>query len=101
MADVGLVLDIELHQQVEISGCGIDFGRDLGICELVRHIVGLAELALDLDEKGYHPPLRPMRPHDSGCRNPAKSRRVDKARQTEPSFGSSAFAALVTGFAAP
>src|SRR6266436_7598025 len=31
MADVGAVLDIELHQQVEVAGGRIDFGRDLGI----------------------------------------------------------------------
>jgi len=40
-----------------------------------------------------------MRPHESGHRNPAKSRRVDKARQAHPEFGH-ADAGLATGAAA-
>src|SRR5262249_1316638 len=58
MADVGLVLDVEFHQQVEVAGGRIDLGSELGIRELVRHVVGLAELALDLDEEGDHSRLR-------------------------------------------
>src|SRR5438094_1546332 len=58
MADVGLLLDVELHQQVVISGGRIDLGCELGVGELVRDLVGFAELALDLDEEGDHSPLR-------------------------------------------
>src|SRR5436190_24333772 len=54
MADIGAGLDVELDQQVEFAGGRIDFGGDLGVGELVRHFVGLAELALDLDEEGNH-----------------------------------------------
>src|SRR6516225_1681104 len=54
MTDVGLVLDIEFHQQVEVAGGGIDLGSELGIRQLVRHFVGLAELAFDLNEEGDH-----------------------------------------------
>jgi len=70
-------LDIELYQQIEFSGGRIDFGGDLGIRELIRHFVGLAELALDWTKKGT---IRASGRHESGGRNPAKSRRVDKAR---------------------
>src|SRR5207249_9538414 len=58
MADVGLLLDVELHQQVVISGGRIDLGSQLGVSELVRDLVGFAELALDLDEEGDHARLR-------------------------------------------
>ena len=48
------VLDIELHQQVEVAGGGIDLGGDLGIRERVGDLVGFAELAFDLHEEGGH-----------------------------------------------
>ncbi len=54
MADIGLVLDVELDQQVEIARGRIDLGGELGICELVRHLVGLPEPAFDLHEEGDH-----------------------------------------------
>jgi hypothetical protein len=54
MADVDLVFDIELAQQVVVAGGGIDFGSDLGVRDRVCDIVGFAELAFDLDEEGYH-----------------------------------------------
>src|SRR5262245_65914405 len=58
MADVGLVLDVEFHQQVEVAGGRIDLGGELGVRELVCHLVGLAELAFDLDEERDHARLR-------------------------------------------
>ena len=42
------------RQQVEIPGGGIDLRGDLGIGEGVRHFIGLAELALDLNEERGH-----------------------------------------------
>src|SRR3954462_13905038 len=67
MADVGLVIDIELDQQVVMAGGGIDFRGDLGFRERIGHRIGLAKLAFELDEKGNHccrlrrrfPPNRP------------------------------------------
>src|SRR6266478_6431861 len=78
MADVGAVLDIELHQQVEVAGGRIDFGRDLRIRQRIGHRVGFAEVALDLNKKRGHAFLLAVR----GCaRNPAKPRRVDKSAE--------------------
>ena len=54
MADVGVGFDIEFCQQVEITGRGVDLRGDLGIGDLVGDLVGLAELALDLNEEGNH-----------------------------------------------
>ena len=59
MTDVGLVLDVELYQQIELSCRRVDFGGQLGIRELVRDGVGLAELTLDLNKERDHSPLRP------------------------------------------
>src|SRR5260363_125810 len=50
--DIGILVDVELDQQVVIPGGGVDLGRDLGLCQRIGHDVGLAELALDLDEEG-------------------------------------------------
>src|SRR5262245_33992901 len=61
MADVGLVLDVELHQEVEVAGGRIDFRSELRVRELVRHLVGLAEVAFDLHEEGDHSRLRVAR----------------------------------------
>src|SRR5947208_3218360 len=54
------VVDILLKhlQKVVISGGRIDLGSQLGVSELVRDLVGFAELALDLDEEGDHARLR-------------------------------------------
>src|SRR6266576_1819233 len=52
MADVGRILDIELHQQVEIAGRGINFRGDFGVRDGIRHLIRLAEMAFDLDEEG-------------------------------------------------
>src|SRR6185312_385986 len=54
MADVGFVIDIELHQEIIVSGSRIDFGGDLGFGQLVGDRIGLAELAFDLDEERNH-----------------------------------------------
>src|SRR6266446_912670 len=78
MADVGLVLDVEFHQQVEIAGGRIDLGSELGIRELVRHFVGLAELAFDLDEEGNHSRLR------AALRRKRQSSKYGCARQGPP-----------------
>src|SRR6202040_778091 len=59
MADVGLVLDVELYQQIEISCRRVDFRGKLGIRKLVRDGVGLAQLTLDLNKERDHSPLRP------------------------------------------
>src|SRR5258705_12584005 len=65
MADVGAVLDIELHQQVEVAGGRINFGCDLGIGQRVGNRIGFAEVAFDLNKKRNHafllgPRLRPQ-----------------------------------------
>src|SRR5216684_672263 len=54
MADVGVVIDVELNQQVVIAGGGIDLRGDLGLRERIGHRIGLAELAFELDEEGNH-----------------------------------------------
>ena len=54
VADVGFVVDVEFHQQVVVAGGRIDLGGDLGLGQRVGHLVGLAELAFDLDEEGGH-----------------------------------------------
>src|SRR5579859_5615537 len=54
VADVGAVVDIELHQQIVVARRGIDFGGDFGFGECVGDGVGLAELAFDLHEEGNH-----------------------------------------------
>src|SRR5262245_65477895 len=61
MADVGLVLDVELHQEVKVAGGRIDFRSELRVRELVRHLVGLAEVAFDLHEERDHSRLRVAR----------------------------------------
>src|ERR1700761_5494842 len=54
VADVGVVIDIELHQEIVIARGGVDFRGNLGLGERVGDGVGLAELALELDEEGNH-----------------------------------------------
>ena len=54
-------IDVEFHQQIEIAGGRIDFRGDLGVGELVGDLVGLAELAFDLHEKGDHARLRTVK----------------------------------------
>src|SRR5262249_30565959 len=58
VTDIGRRLDIELYQQVEVPGCRIDFGSDLGIGQLARDLIRFAEPAFDLYEKWDHARLR-------------------------------------------
>jgi hypothetical protein len=54
MADVGVLVDVEFHQEIVIAGGGIDLGGDLGLGKRVGDDIGLAELAFDLDKEGNH-----------------------------------------------
>src|SRR6185437_4979731 len=54
MADVGVVVDVELDQQIVVAGGRVDLRGDLGLGECIGDGVGLAELAFELDEKRYH-----------------------------------------------
>jgi hypothetical protein len=54
VADVGARLDIEFHQQVIVARGRVDLGGDLGFGQRVRDLLGLAELAFDLDKEGGH-----------------------------------------------
>ena len=54
VADVDVLVDIEFDQQVVVARGGLDFRGDLGFRKRVGDHVRLAELALDLDEEGYH-----------------------------------------------
>jgi hypothetical protein len=74
MADVGSLLDVELHEQVKIARGRIDFGCDFGIGQRVCDFVGPTELAFDLDEEGNHIASEQERLR----RNPAKTRSIDK-----------------------
>jgi len=76
MADIGAVLDVELDQEIIVAGRRIDSEAISAVGERVRHLVGFAEMTLDLDEEGT---MRASGP-PSSIRNPAKSRPIDKAR---------------------
>src|ERR1700738_1501330 len=52
--DVGVVVDVEFYQEIVVASGGIDLGRNLGFRKRIGDGVGLAELALDLDEGGTH-----------------------------------------------
>src|SRR5882672_892513 len=54
MADVGVVVDVELDQQIVVARGGIDLRGDLGLGERVGDGIGLAELAFELDKEGNH-----------------------------------------------
>src|SRR5215218_8656515 len=58
MADVDAVVDVELGQDVVVAGGRIDLRGDLAVGKRACHRIGLAELALDLDEEGLHRALR-------------------------------------------
>src|SRR5262249_55076138 len=60
--DIGVGVDVELHQEVEVARGGIDFGGDLGVGDPVGHVVGLAQVAFDLHEEGNHICLLPAFP---------------------------------------
>src|SRR5262249_49333007 len=86
VADVDAVVDVELHQKVKLAGGRIDLGGDLSVGDPVGHVVGLAQVAFDLDEEGNHARLLPAAPAGNSCRrllpvlgNRAKSFRTGKA----------------------
>src|SRR5215475_9479581 len=54
VADVGVLVDIELDQEVVLARGGVDLRGDLGLRKRIGDHIGLAELALDLDEKRNH-----------------------------------------------
>src|SRR5690606_31748588 len=54
VADIGALVCVELDQQIVVARGRIDFRGDLRVRDLGRHIVCLAQLALDLDEEGFH-----------------------------------------------
>ncbi len=58
MADVGGGIDVEFHQEVEIARRRVDFRGNFRIGELIGNLIGLAELAFNLHEKGDHGRLR-------------------------------------------
>jgi hypothetical protein len=83
MTDVGLFFDIELYQQIVVSRGRIDFRGDFGIRELVGHVIGSAELALDLDEERDHPRLRlPTRRYSIQQNSTALTRRSELREAT-------------------
>jgi hypothetical protein len=61
MADIGRRIDVEFHQEVEITGGRVYLRGDLGVGELIGDLVGFAELAFDLHKKGNHTRLRELR----------------------------------------
>src|SRR4051794_31953976 len=54
MADIDVIGDVELGEDVEIAGNRINFRGDFGLGQGAGNLVGLAELAFDFDEKGPH-----------------------------------------------
>src|ERR1700721_1531364 len=54
VADIGALIDIKFHQQVEIAGGGINLRSNLGVGQPVGDLIGLAELALDLHKERNH-----------------------------------------------
>src|SRR5580704_15161749 len=54
MADIDLGVQVELGDDVVIACGRVDFRCDLGIVKRACDLVGLAELALALDEEGLH-----------------------------------------------
>src|ERR1044071_8783464 len=68
VADIDAVIHVELGEDVVIARRRVDLGGDLPVGESVRDGVGLAELALDLDEEGLHGALRSGGRLESGVR---------------------------------
>src|SRR6476620_6148655 len=62
MANVRAGLDVEFDQQVELARGRIDLGCNLGVGELVGDLVGLSDLAFDLNEEWNHLSAPPRRP---------------------------------------
>jgi hypothetical protein len=51
VADVDPVIEVEFGEDVVVAGRRVDLRRDLPVCQRARDRIGLAQLALDLDEK--------------------------------------------------
>src|SRR4029077_14114205 len=85
MADVGLLLDVELHEQVEIAGGRINLGGELGVRQLVGDFIRFAELAFDLNEEGDHSRLRAA---SAAGGNPANTAGGGKGCRIRPPPGS-------------
>src|SRR5215831_1812979 len=62
MADVGLVVEIALHQEVVLAGGRIDLGDLLDAASIVGHVVGPTELAFQHDEDRLHGSPSPRDP---------------------------------------
>ena len=54
VADIGVVIDVEFGQNVEMAGNRIDFRGDFGVGQAAGHLIGFAELAFDFNEKSLH-----------------------------------------------
>src|SRR5207247_3932959 len=57
VADVGLFIEVALHEKVVLAGRRIDLRHLLDIAGVVSHLVSLTELAFHHDENGLHGPL--------------------------------------------
>src|ERR1700689_962434 len=57
VADIHALLHIKFHQQVEIAGSRVNFRGYFGVSEPIGHLVGLAEMTFNLNEKRNHPYL--------------------------------------------
>ena len=68
VADIDAVIHVEFGEDVVIARRRVDLGGDFPVGESVRDGVGLAELALDLDEEGLHGALRNGGRLESGVR---------------------------------
>src|SRR5688500_18787155 len=56
-ADIHLVVEVELHDEVVLAGDRVDLGDLLDLLHgRIRHVVGPAELALHHHEDGLHQP---------------------------------------------
>src|SRR5262245_28525275 len=54
VTDVRAAVDVEFHQQIVVAGGRIDLGCNFRFGQGVGHLVGLSELAFDLNEKWGH-----------------------------------------------
>ena len=52
--DVGVLIDVELYQEIIIASGGLDLRCNLGFGERIGDNVRLAEFALDLDKERNH-----------------------------------------------
>jgi thiamine-phosphate pyrophosphorylase len=58
VSDIGILVHVEFHQQIEITSGRIDLRGYFSIRKTVGDLIRLAELTFDLHEKGYHAHLR-------------------------------------------